>query len=239
FIYDLNKNNYLSIFRFFFLSPKNKNIEYSSGEVIMVDLIAKLIKFKDADISKSNIVFFLDEVELFLHPQWQKEYLSYFLNILNFIFPTKKITIVITTHSPFILSDIPKENVIFLKNGEQVEALNKVQTFGANIHTLLSDSFFIRDGLMGEFAKDKINEIIKFHELIKPDNADIKTLKSEYEDKQKRFWQTQSIIGEDYLKQVVKNHLVEIEKILLGKDEAKQNEIARLRAEADKLASSI
>ena len=35
------------------------------------------------------------------------------------------------------------------------------QTFGANIHTLLSDSFFMEDGLMGEFAKSKIDKAIK------------------------------------------------------------------------------
>jgi len=44
-----------------------------------------------------------------------------------------------------------------------------------------------------------------------------------------KFWQTQSIIGEDYLKQVIRNHLVEIEKILLGKDMAKKEEIARTK----------
>jgi len=37
-----------------------------------------------------------------------------------------------------------------------------IDTFGANIHTLLSHGFFMEDGLMGEFAKEKINEVIKF-----------------------------------------------------------------------------
>lgn len=161
-ILNLEKDNYLNIFRFFFLSNQNINIEYSSGEIILIDLIAQLVKFKDKNFTKSNIIFFLDEIELFLHPQWQKEYLSYFISILNFIFPTKKITVFITTHSPFILSDIPKDNIIFLEKGKQVEALNKKQTFGANIHTLLSDSFFIKNGLMGEFAKNKINDVINF-----------------------------------------------------------------------------
>jgi len=62
-------------------------------------------------------------------------------------------------------------------------------------------------------------------------------LKTKYESHKKRFWQIQSIIGEDYLKQVIKNHLRDIENILLGHDEAKQEEIMRLRAEADRLES--
>ncbi|WP_419675852.1 hypothetical protein ACN2CX_00545 [Aliarcobacter butzleri] len=47
--------------------------------------------------------------------------------------------------------------------------------------------------------------------------------------------QIQSIIGDDYLKQVIKNHLVEIEKIVLGNDEAKKEEIKRLKAQIELL----
>ena len=35
-------------------------------------------------------------------------------------------------------------------------------TFGANIHTLLSHGFFMKDGLMGEFAKSKIDDVINY-----------------------------------------------------------------------------
>lgn len=234
-ILNLKKDNYLDIFRFFFLSNQNINIEYSSGEIILIDLIVQLVKFKDKNLPKSNIIFFLDEIELFLHPQWQKEYLSCFISILNFIFSTKRITIFITTHSPFILSDIPKDNIIFLEKGKQIEALAMKQTFGANIHTLLTDSFFIKNGLMGEFAKEKIQSIINYHEDIEKKEI-VEVDKIEYKTKkQKEFWQIQSIIGDDYLKQVIKNHLTEIEKIVLGNDEAKKEEVKRLKAQIELL----
>jgi protein associated with RNAse G/E len=62
-----------------------------------------------------------------------------------------------------LISDLPRENIIFLEDGKKVDALSdKKQTFGANIHTLLSDSFFMNDGLMGEFAKERINKIISY-----------------------------------------------------------------------------
>ena len=36
--------------------------------------------------------------------------------------------------------------------------MHAVQTFGANIHTLYRDAFFIKDGVaIGAYAKDKIN----------------------------------------------------------------------------------
>ena len=83
------------------------------------------------------------------------------------MFPKKDIQILVTSHSPFIVSDLPNENVIFLTKEENKgncvvkNSLNDMKkTFGANIHTLLSDSFFM-ESLMGEFAKSKIDGVIK------------------------------------------------------------------------------
>ena len=120
-------------------------------------------KYKNDD-DYNTINLFLDETELGFHPEWQKKYLEQIILALkNFDI---QLNLVIATHSPFLLSDLPKENVIFLDTDETgnckvVDGLkDKKQTFGANIHTLLSDSFFMDDGLMGEFAKGKIDEVI-------------------------------------------------------------------------------
>lgn len=108
-----------------------------------------------------NIILLIDEGEITLHPHWQKDYIKYLVGFLKNNFD-QKIHLILTSHSPFILSDIPKEHIIFLKNGEQVYPFKEnEQTFGANIHTLLSHGFFMGNGLMGEFAKEKINEVIK------------------------------------------------------------------------------
>ena len=110
-----------------------------------------------------TINLFLDEVEAGYHPNWQKEFIQNILEALkNIDLKNKKVNIIFASHSPFILSDLPRENVIFLKDGKQINALDKKQTFGANIHTLLSDSFFMDGGLMGEFAKSKINKAIGY-----------------------------------------------------------------------------
>jgi len=128
----------------------------------------------------------LDEIETTFHPLWQKKFINIIIRFINEIRKKNLIPqeneyhLIFVTHSPFILSDIPRENIIFLdkykkedievKNGNQLEGnckqikglKEKKQTFGANIHTLLSDSFFMEDGLMGEFAKDKINDVYNF-----------------------------------------------------------------------------
>jgi len=105
----------------------------------------------------------LDEVEQYYHPEMQRTFandlITYIgkINSIN-IQNIKGINILFATHSPFILSDIPHQNVLSLSVGKNEE--EEVQTFGANIHDLLTNDFFLDKGFMGEFAKKKINEII-------------------------------------------------------------------------------
>lgn len=242
---------YLSILdRFVTIELINdKNISYrdlSGGHKIFIGyfaLIYKQLQIILREKKKSNFFIIIDEIETALHPKWQKSIMKFLIKGLVKIIENKNISIhfLPITHSPFVISDLPKENVIFLErleNGQCKNISNIIdikQTFGANIHTLLSHGFFMKNGLMGEFAKEKIQSIIKYHEdiekkeILETDTIEYKTKK------QKEFWQIQSIIGDDYLKQVIKNHLVEIEKIVLGNDEAKEEEIKRLEAQIEQL----
>jgi ABC-type multidrug transport system ATPase subunit len=212
----------------------------SSGEknfFVELTILSNEIKgFLKYEKENRYLLLIFDESDITFHPKWQKFFLNEILNLLkNYKRDEIRFQIVITSHSPFILSDLPKENVIFLEKGKQVYPFENGQTFGANIHTLLSHGFFMDGGLMGEFAKDKIQSIIKYHEDIEKKEI-IEADKMEYKTKkQKEFWQIQSIIGDDYLKQVIKNHLIEIEKIVLGNDEAKQEEIKRLKTQIELL----
>ncbi|MGE4457426.1 MAG: AAA family ATPase, partial [Arcobacteraceae bacterium] len=148
-------------FKLTFQTEDGKDIKLSAGEKTILFYLERidlmLSRFKK---DKCNILLF-DEIELYLHPNWQKRILKIILDFIQESKLAKKLHIIITSHSPFILSDLPKENVIFLEKGKQVYPFdNNQQTFGANIHTLLSHGFFMKDGLMGEFAKGKINEAI-------------------------------------------------------------------------------
>ena len=69
------------------------------------------------------------------------------------------INIVLVTHSPFVLSDIPASNILALD--ENCMPCEGIRSFGSNIHDMLKDSFFLRTGWIGDFAKDYIQRIIK------------------------------------------------------------------------------
>ena len=177
----------------------------------------------DNKYSRDDIKILIDEGETTFHPQWQKKYLSYLIYFLSNNFPEKNFHLLLTSHSPFLLSDIPKENIIFLDKDEKgnckvVNGLKeKKQTFGANIHTLLSDSFFMEDGLMGEFAKGKINEIKEFYQKVEKEKNTDENLEY-YNQNKDKFWQIQKIIGEPFLQRVIKNYLDELE-LLFSDDE--------------------
>ena len=71
------------------------------------------------------------------------------------------INVLITTHSPFVLSDIPNENILCLKKGEPHQGGDVLKrTFCANVYDLLANHFFMEE-FVGEFAHGKLDQLIK------------------------------------------------------------------------------
>lgn len=157
------------------------NLGMSSGERAIYTLVSRLMgvifnkqgEIHHAVINKiicnnkfdgKTIIILLDEPDLQLHPEWQQKFISLLLDLLYAYFPKVKFQIILTTHSPILLSDIPRKNVIFInKNPDGTSTvcseLNLKETFAANIHTLYNNSFFLDGVPIGEFAKHKIEAI--------------------------------------------------------------------------------
>lgn len=72
----------------------------------------------------------------------------------------RNINIMMATHSPFILSDIQKNNILYLENGNDVSNKVAINPLGANISDVLSQSFFLKDGFIGDFIKTKLNRMV-------------------------------------------------------------------------------
>lgn len=111
-----------------------------------------------------NLCMVLDEVEICFHPEYQRTFLSKLLSLIerNQLNTFFGISILIITHSPFVLSDIPKDNILYLENGENVSESKHLNTFGANVNELLAQSFFLSGGFMGEFASDRIDSLANY-----------------------------------------------------------------------------
>ncbi|HFI0130846.1 TPA: AAA family ATPase [Streptococcus suis] len=140
----------------------------SSGELALLNLFGRLDSIKKG-LKATNILLLLDEVDLGLHPEWQRRWISVALPIIREIFKGKHIQIIMTTHSPIMLSDIYADNVIMLRKDTNDNRIivenqgmekNQVTTFGQNIHDLYRDSFFL-ESTRGEYAKEQIQETIE------------------------------------------------------------------------------
>lgn len=186
------------------ISPKGElalfNFDWpnlSTGEKAYLNLFSRIHYglFEKINIEEKfnevNLLYILiDEGSTGFHPQWQKEFLKRLILYTNQINPIKK-HFIITSHSPYLLSDLQIEDVVSIGESDDYRFTIK-NTFGANIHELLADKFYLENTFMGDFAREKIEEIGK--ELI---NEDIKPSKERLDEIEKII----NIIGEPILKE--------------------------------------
>lgn len=148
----------------------NQNLVYtidwlgmSSGHKAFVNLFSKFYSIRNK-IDNDNVIITIDEGDLYFHPQWQREFLNSLLVVLPKILECN-IQLFLTTHSPFLLSDLPKNNLIFLeRNNIELNVIpnSKIdgETFGGNIGELYLDAFFMEGKLLSEFAAHKIQTLV-------------------------------------------------------------------------------
>lgn len=150
----------------------------SSGQMSFISLFARLYQFVKKEDNHLNrpVVIFLDEAETTLHPEWQRRLVSYLIRFLNVFMAGLRYQLIFASHSPTLLSDIPKGNCVFLQEANESNQygvpLNKSSsfrgkegecdnTFGANIYDLYRNAFFLEHGAIGEFAEAKILEALQ------------------------------------------------------------------------------
>ena len=171
------------------LSSGEKQLIHSTSSILYhIKYIDSVSSDKDELVGYRNINLLLDEIEMYYHPELQRKYLSYLLRMIGklSLIKIEAINICLVTHSPYILSDIPEFYTLRLEEGSPKPDDSK--TFGANIHDLLHNEFFMKNGFMGEFAQDKLNEVIDSlrlelvnHEISKINVPENKIDKARYE----------------------------------------------------------
>ncbi len=147
------------------LSSGEKQIIYSINSVIYHLINLDSIHSMDIEDGLSykyfNVV--LDEIELYFHPEFQRIFIYELIKSINYLKGFNyKYNIIFLTHSPFILSDIPKSNILKLDKGNIQNNNIDEETYAANVHDLLANDFFLENGFMGEYTKLKIKDLLKF-----------------------------------------------------------------------------
>lgn len=136
-----------------FINGKSYNL--SSGEKSIINIVFNMV----LTTLKSNgeNLFIFDEPENHLHPN----FISQLMNLINKILYHSNSYAVIATHSPFVIKNLLKENIIVLKQKNDQVVAEKItfNTLGANVETI-SQFVFGNSDLM-ELESEILNEIIE------------------------------------------------------------------------------
>lgn len=153
-----------------------------------------------------NVVF--DEVELYFHPEMQRQFTSIMMKMLKSVHfaNLRGINIMMITHSPFVLSDIPDSNVLCL--GEGVGTATK--TLGGNIMEMLSKSFFMSNSI-GELIKDEISSIVNLYNMAIREGKDVKT---QFANSRIRYKYICDNVGDDFLRKMLTGMVEEIARVV-------------------------
>lgn len=133
---------------------------------------------KNSGCDKTQLWILLDEPDNTFHPDWKRGIIRNLLEICSYEKKDVNINfqLLISTHSPIMLSDVPKQAVILMKMREKKGKDNAAEDnitkdkqqefpeyspFGQQIYTLFNDAFFMERGIIGDFADRKIGEVYK------------------------------------------------------------------------------
>ena len=157
--------------------------------------ILNLLSVQDSRrVRYRNMNLVLDEVEICFHPEYQRQFVFKLIDLLTKLRLTRwcSINILIATHSPFILSDIPQQNILYLENGECANGKVNVNPYAANVNDILHQSFFLKDAFMGEFSLRRIGNLVS-----EIDNCNTKREVRSAEELKKEI----ELVGDKYLSQ--------------------------------------
>ncbi|SCP97740.1 AAA family ATPase [Anaerobium acetethylicum] len=104
-------------------------------------------------------VVLIDEVDIHLHPAWQKKIVSDLVST----FPN--VQFVVTTHSPSVIANVPKEHILILDNYEV--HLPQNTTYGRDVSAIL------REIMYADVRPKEVSEMIKkFYDAIDEDDIE-------------------------------------------------------------------
>lgn len=127
-------------------------------------------------------ILLLDEPDLSMHPEWSRRFLSDLTRMLSKAWGKERTAyqIILSTHSPFMISDVLKEDVLCFQREQESGAIQvHPSRYGllSNIHDIMADAFFLSSpfGALGnEIFEGKI--IQKMKELESVDDPQLSAI---------------------------------------------------------------
>ena len=168
---------------------KGENVEklpmrlLSDGLKITISMVADIAyrmavlnpQLLDNILEETPGIVLIDEVDMHLHPAWQKR----IVEDLHYIFP--KVQFIMTTHSPSVLANVKHEHILLLEDGEVLTPNNT--TYGRDI------SDIVREMMKVEVRPEEVLQLkADFYKLL---------AEEKYNLAKERLEQLEQILGEN------------------------------------------
>lgn len=157
--------------------------QLSHGERSIIGVIADIARrsfiANPKQESETMGLVLIDEIELHLHPKWQKS----FVNAFKKVFPN--LALVATTHSPMVLSGLQRDSIIVLNDGQIVASDDLPDLYTATADEILEKLMWTGNNF-NPFSKqieelDKLFNNLEFDEAFEKLNEIKKNIKSKPE----------------------------------------------------------
>lgn len=139
----------------------------STGEAQYLDLHAALYQAIKAYQNKyhrgDTCVLLLDEPDCRFHPEWSRNFIQNLKELLNTeTFREYHYQVIISTHSPILVSDVVKESIHCLHRNKDGSVSIQSSNYGlmSNLSNLFTDTFFSQS-VFGAFAEQYANTLIQ------------------------------------------------------------------------------
>lgn len=111
---------------------------------------------------KQDKIILLDEPEAYMHPELARQFIARLYEIMEKYHGKSTVQVIIGTHSPFMVSDVLPEEITRLdidKVSGNAVVMNgsEKEYFGANMHTILADGFFL-EYTIGEYSRKLLQD---------------------------------------------------------------------------------
>lgn len=141
-------------------------------------------KFSEA--RQPNMILLLDEPENYMHPEMCRIFIHNLSELLQQRNPQSELQVILSTHSPFMLSDVLSNQIIKMDYDDKglcIISTAEKPSFAANIHSIMADNFFLKYTI-GEQARLFLSEkfdlfkgmLRRRDDLSEEDRAEIKKM---------------------------------------------------------------
>lgn len=121
------------------------------------------------EIKEQQLIVLMDEPETYLHPEYCREFIYRTTQVLSKRRQDLQLQLILTTHSPFMLSDTISSQVTRVDYDEAGECIvyedSETQFFAANLFSIMADGFFL-DYTIGEYARIYLTEKYRFLKML-------------------------------------------------------------------------